>query len=403
MSLAQRAKLLKPSPILMLAARANELKAQGQNVISLSIGEPDWETYENIKEAGIEAIRGGATKYTPPSGIPDLKRAIAAQVSRDLKLDYSPTEVTVTTGAKFILFSALQCLVDPGDEVLLIAPFWASYTTMVELADGVPRVVLTSPERGFKATAAELEAAITPKTKALILNSPSNPTGMVYSEAELKALADVIRRHPRLHIISDDIYNRLVFDSPSDVEVAPHLLHVAPDLRSRVVVMNGASKSYAMTGWRIGWALGPSEIINAMSNYQSQSVSCATGVSQVAAVEAVRNSQASVRGTIEKLKQRRDFILEQLATIPGLKVYKPDGAFYLWLDLRAFLGLKGRTRLMQGSADLASALLDEHLVAAVPGVEFGLEGYMRLSYALENSRAKEAVDRMRTFFAELRK
>jgi aspartate aminotransferase len=239
-TLAKRAQLLKPSPILMLAARANELKAAGHNVISLTIGEPDWDTYDNIKEVAIGAIRVGMTKYTPSNGILELRKAIAEQVTADLGIPYDPSLVTVSSGAKFVLFSALQALVDPGDEVILVAPFWASYTTMVELAGGEPRIAVCDKTVDFKLTPELLRKAITPKTKVLLLNSPSNPTGKVYTRDELKALAVVLRDYPRIAIISDDIYNRLSFSE----KVSPHLLHVAPDLRDRVVILNGASKSY---------------------------------------------------------------------------------------------------------------------------------------------------------------
>lgn len=397
-NLAQRAKLLKPSAILMLAARANELKAAGHNVISLSIGEPDWETYENIKEAAIGAIRVGMTRYTPPAGIPELRKAVAEQASQDLGMLYEPSQVTVSTGAKFVLFAALQAVVDPGDEVLLVAPFWASYTTMVELAGGVPKIIVTDDAVDFKLTAASLKAAITSKTKMILLNSPSNPTGKVYSRDDLSALAEVLRANPQVVILTDDIYNRLSFES----KLAPHLLHVAPDLRDRVIVLNGASKSYAMTGWRIGWALGPKEVITAMSNYQSQSVSCASAVSQYAALEAVKNSDAHVAATVEKLRERRDFWISELQQIEGLRFSIPEGAFYLWINVQSYLGRSFKGKKLETSADLAAALLDDQMVAIVPGVEFGIDGYLRISYALENSKAKEAIERMKNFLYSLK-
>lgn len=397
-TLAKRAQLLKPSPILMIAARANELKAAGQNVISLSIGEPDWDTYENVKEVAIGAIRVGMTKYTPANGIPDLRKAIVEQASQDLGIDYDMTQATVSTGAKFVLFSALQTLVNPGDEVILVAPFWASYTTMVELAEGTPRIAVCDEKVGFKLTPEILRATITPKTKVLLLNSPSNPTGMVYTREELRKIADVLLEYPNIAVISDDIYNRLTFDG----KLAPHLLHVAPELRDRVVVLNGASKSYAMTGWRIGWALGPKHLIAAMTSYQSQSVSCATSIAQHAALEAIHNSEKDVTNTVEILRQRRDFLVTELEKIEGLKVYNPQGAFYIWMNIETYLGKTFKDRKLETSGDMAAALLDDQLVAVVPGVEFGLEGYFRLSYALENSKGKEAVERMRNFFYSLK-
>jgi len=397
-ALAKRAQLLKPSPILMLAARASELKAAGHNVISLSIGEPDWDTYENIKEVAIGAIRVGMTKYTPANGIPELRQAIAQQTSEDTGVVYDPSEVTVSSGAKFVLFAALQALVDPGQEVILVAPFWASYTTMVELAGGVPRIVVCEENTDFKLTPEQLRAAITPRTKLLLLNSPSNPTGKVYTREELKQLADVLKEHPHVAVISDDIYNRLSFDE----KVSPHILQVAPELRDRVIVLNGASKSYAMTGWRLGWALGPKAVVSAMTSYQSQSVSCATAVSQHAALEAIRNSDKNVAATVEKLRQRRDFLIEELHKIDGIRVAVPEGAFYLWVNVKPYIGKTYKGKLMETSADLSAGLLDDQLVAVVPGIEFGLDGYLRLSYALENAKGKEAVDRMKSFFYSLK-
>lgn len=396
--LAKRAQLLKPSPILMLAARAGELKAAGHNVISLTIGEPDWDTYENIKEAAIGAIRVGMTKYTPPAGIPELRKAIIEQASGDLGIPYELNQVTVSTGAKFVLFSALQAIVDPGDEVILVAPFWASYTTMVELAEGTPKIVVCDDKVDFKLTPELLRKTVTPKTKAILLNSPSNPTGKVYTRDELKKLADVLRDYPKVAVISDDIYNRLSFNE----KLAPHLLHVAPDLRDRVIVLNGASKSYAMTGWRIGWALAHKDIINAMTSYQSQSVSCATAVSQYAAVEAIRNSEAHVAATVEKLRDRRDALIAELHSVEGLKVAVPEGAFYLWVNVSRYMGRTHKGKVLKTSSDLSMALLDDQMVAVVPGIEFGLDGYFRLSYALEKEKGKEAVERMKNFFYALK-
>jgi aspartate aminotransferase len=391
--IANRAKLLKGSPILLLAARAGEMKAAGKDVISLSIGEPDWGTFDKIKEAAIASIQKGQTKYSPPAGIPELRKAVAAQTSKDLGLEYKFDEVTCSTGAKFVLFAALQALVNPGDEVILVAPFWASYSTMVELADGVPRIAVCDEDTDFKMTPAILEKAITPKTKVLLLNSPSNPTGKTYTRDELSALAEVLRRHPQIAVISDDIYNRLSFNA----KLAPHLLHVAPDLRSRVIVLNGASKTYSMTGWRLGWALGPKAVITAMSNYQSQSVSCASSPAQYGALEGILSCDADVERTVGVLREKRDVLLAELAKIPGVKTTVPEGAFYLWVGIKPFLGKKHNGKVVHTSADLCSLLLEEKLVAAVPGVEFGLEGYLRLSYALETAKGKEAIARIGDF------
>jgi aspartate aminotransferase len=397
-TLAKRAQLLKPSPILMLAAKANEMKAAGEDVISLTIGEPDWDTYENIKEAAVSSIRMGKTKYTPSNGIVELRRAIIAQTAADLGIQYDVSQVTVSSGAKFVLFAALQAMVDPGDEVILVAPFWASYTTMVELAGGIPKIAVCDESVDFKITPALLRSSITAKTKAILLNSPSNPTGKVYTKGELVKLAEVLREFPKVSVISDDIYNRLSFDS----KIAPHLLQAAPDLKDRVLVLNGASKSYAMTGWRLGWALGPKEVIAAMSSYQSQSVSCANATAQYAALEAIKNSDGEVAKTVRNLKERRDSLTAELHKIPGIKVAVPEGAFYLWVSIAPYMGKRLGDRTLHNSADLSAALLEVEKVAVVPGVEFGLDGYLRLSFALEKEQGHEAVVRMARFFKSLK-
>jgi aspartate aminotransferase len=398
MLLAKRAQLLKPSPILMLAAKANELKAAGHDVISLTIGEPDWATYDCIKEAGIKAIRDNLTKYTPPNGIPELRKAVAEQISGDLGVKYEAADITVSTGAKFILFSALQTIVDPGDEVILIAPFWASYSEMVMMAEGVPHIVKCGADSNFKITPEKLRSALNSKTKAILFNSPSNPTGMVYTRDEMKALAQVLKDHPRVIIISDDIYNRLMFKGE---EIAPHILHVAPELKDRVIVLNGASKSYAMTGWRIGWAAANKEIINAMSSYQSQSVSCAVGASQHAALTALSSCEPDIANTRKLLQQRFDFISSELRKIPNIIVHEPQGAFYVWMDVSKYLGKSCDGAKLATTNDMAKALLEKEKVAVVPGAEFGLEGYFRLSFALQNEKAKIAAERMGKFFASL--
>ncbi|MCB0384963.1 MAG: pyridoxal phosphate-dependent aminotransferase, partial [Bdellovibrionales bacterium] len=271
--LADRVASLKPSPTLALAAKAKELKKQGHDVYSLTVGEPDWDTFEQIKAAGIEAIKSGQTKYAPANGLPELREAICEQTILDLGHHYDADQVTVSAGAKFVLYSALQSLINPGDEVIIPSPYWVSYPTMVELAGGLPVIAACGPETGFKLTANALERTITPKTKMIILNSPSNPTGSVYSMEEWKQIGDVLKKHKQVIVLSDDIYNRLVFDSS---DVAPHILQATPDLADRTVVINGVSKTYSMTGWRLGWAVGPKDVIKAMTNLQSQSVSCAS-------------------------------------------------------------------------------------------------------------------------------
>lgn len=395
--LSKRAQSLKPSPTLAIAAKAKELAAAGHSVISLSVGEPDWDTFERIKEAGIAAIRKGQTKYTPSNGIPALREAIAAQVKHDFEVHYDPSEVTVSTGAKFILFSALQMLVDPGDEVLIPAPYWVSYPTMAELAGGIPRIIQTSEKNRFRLQKEELERAITPQSKVLILNSPSNPSGEILERKDLDGIADLMRKYPKLIVISDDIYNRLVFDKK---DLAPHLLQVAPELRDRIVIVNGASKTYSMTGWRLGWALGHKSIISAMTNYQSQTVSCAAPFTQTAAIEAIKNSEEDNHKAKLVLEERRNMFVEKLSKISGWKAEIPGGAFYVWADVRGLMGRTWKEKVLKGSSQIAECLLESQKVAVVPGAESGVEGYLRLSFALSEKDLDEAVRRIEAFTAE---
>ncbi len=398
MKLAKRTELMKPSPILALAVKANEMKAQGKDVISLTVGEPDWAVADHIKNAAIASVNANKNRYTPPNGIVELRKAVALQTSEHLGLKFDPSEVTVTSGAKMILFSALQVLCDPGQEVILMAPYWASYTTMVELAEAHYKVVKCGPESNFKMLPEQLEEAIGSNTRAIIFNSPSNPTGMIYTREELQALAAVLRKHPQVAILSDDIYNRLMFSGEA---VAPHILHVAPDLKDRTLVMSGASKSFAMTGWRIGWACGPKNMIGAMTAYLSQSVSCANATAQWASLEAVENGNETVKKSVQDLKERCDYWVNELKQIPNTKVYRPDGAFYIWFEVEKYFGKKYREKVMKNSTDLSLALLEDFLVAVVPGVEFGFEGYFRFSFAIENAQAKKACSRISSFFKEL--
>lgn len=395
--LSLRTKNLKPSPTLALAAKAKELKIQGHNVISLTVGEPDWDTFPSVKKAAIMAIENGDTKYTPANGIPELRKAIAEQVSKDLNLVYSPEEVTVSAGGKFVIFSALQAVIDPGDEVIIPSPYWVSYPTQVELAEGKPVIVETLKENNFTMTAEELEGAITKNTKMLIFNSPSNPTGNMYSEKALASLAKVLKKHPRILIMSDDIYNRLVFN---DSGLAPHLLQQAPELKERVIIINGVSKTYSMTGWRLGWALGPKKVISAMTNYQSQSVSCAAAFTQKASIQAIQGSEQDLKDSLVKLKKRRDFVIEHFNLLPNIYVDVPDGAFYIWVDINYYLGKKWKDIKVKNSSDFSTLLLESQMVATVPGIEFGQDGYLRISYALSETKVLEAIKRIQVFLTD---
>jgi len=398
MILSKRAQNLKTSPTLFLVAKAKELQAKGHPVISLTVGEPDWPTFPVAAKAGQEAIEKGITKYTPASGTVELRQAIVEKVKNEIGVDYAVKNVTVASGAKFIIFGALQMLCSPGDEVILNSPYWVSYPTMIELADGVPVIVECEAADHFKMTPEKLEKAITPKTRAFLFCSPSNPTGLVYTAEELKALAEVLRRHPHVYVISDDMYNRLMFDGS---RVAPHILQVAPDLKERVVLVNGGSKAYSMTGWRIGWALGPEKLITAMSDYQSQSTGSPSSISQYAAVAAIKHTEPDIAEVVKTLIHRKNAALEEFKKLPQLHVVEPQGAFYLWVEMKSLYGKTYKDRKIQSSKDFADILLNEYYVATVPGSECGCDGYLRLSFACSIQQMKEAIQRMATCIAQL--
>lgn len=398
MELSKRAQNLKTSPTLFLVAKAKELAAKGHNVISLTVGEPDWPTFKAPSDAGIEAIQKGLTKYTPANGTVELRKAISEKIKEELGFDYGVKQITVASGAKYIIFAALQMLCSPGDEVIIATPYWVSYPTMVELADGVPCIVECGEAENFKITPELLEKAINLKTKAFLFCSPSNPTGLQYTADELKALGDVLRKHPQVAIISDDIYNRLVFDGS---KVAPHILHVAPDLKDRTILVNGGSKAYSMTGWRIGWAAGPEKIITAMADYQSQSTGSPSSISQHALLSALKSSEADVNDVVKKLIARKKSGLKELATVEQFKVAEPQGAFYFWVDVRAVLGKSFNGKVIRTSKDFCDVLLDTFFVATVPGIECGTEGYMRLSFAVSEDTMKRAIARMKEFVSQL--
>lgn len=397
--LSKRAANLKTSPTLALVAKAKELQAKGHDVISLTVGEPDWPTLEVGAQAGIEAIKKGVTKYTAAQGTIELRQAIGAKIREELGAEYGPNEVMVGPGAKFVIFSALQMICDDGDEVILHSPYWVSYPTMIELSGGTPKIVDCGEKENFKITAAALEKAITPKTKGFLFCSPSNPTGLMYTETELKAIADVLRKHPRIVILSDDIYNRLVFDGS---KVAPHLLKIAPDLKDRLVTINGGSKAYSMTGWRIGWAAGPQTLIRAMGDYQSQSTGAPSSISQAAALAAIKGGEKDIGDAVKLLVKRRQTAMAALDRVPGLRAINPDGAFYLWVDVRAHAGKTHGTTKMTSDKEFCDVLLNEYYVATVPGVESGSPGYMRLSFATSEEKFAAACDRMRDMVSKLK-
>ncbi|WP_424969422.1 pyridoxal phosphate-dependent aminotransferase [Dinoroseobacter sp. S76] len=389
---------VKPSPTIAVTNMANELKAAGRDVIGLGAGEPDFDTPQNIKDAGKAAIDGGKTKYTAVDGIPELKKAIVAKFKRDNGLDYDTTQVTVANGGKQILINALMATMNPGDEVIIPAPYWVSYPDMVLLAGGEPVIAEASIQTGFKLTADQLEAAITPKTKWFIFNSPSNPTGAGYTKDELKELTDVLMRHPHVWVMTDDMYEHLVYDdfefcTPAQVE---------PGLYDRTLTCNGVSKAYAMTGWRIGYAAGPKELIGAMRKIQSQSTSNPCSVSQWAAVEALDGTQDYIPENNKTFQRRRDLVVDMLNAAEGISCPTPEGAFYVYPSIAGCIGKtsEGGTKIENDEA-FATALLEEKGVAVVFGAAFGLSPNFRVSYATSDEALTEACSRIQAFCAGL--
>lgn len=398
MELARRIRQIPPSATLALNAKANQLKAQGVDVVNFGVGEPDFDTPKNIREAGIRAINDGFTRYTPVGGIPELKDAIIKTFHDSYGLSYKPGEIMVSCGGKHALYNLFQVIFDQGDEVVVPAPFWVSYPPMLMLAEATPVIIPTREENGFKLTAAELKAKITPKTKGLILNSPSNPTGMVYTKAELEALAEVILAH-KLLVISDDIYDRILFDGASFVNLAM----LSPELKAQTFVLNGVSKTYAMTGWRIGYAAGPEQAIAAAVNLQSQSTSNPTSISQKASVEALNGPQDTVATMVKEFAWRRDDVYKRVMAIPGITSPKPGGAFYIFPNFSAYYD-RITPRPGQGhSQALAEYFLDEAQVAAVPGAEFGEDRCIRLSFATSRERIATGIARIEAALQKLGK
>ncbi|MBL4871374.1 MAG: pyridoxal phosphate-dependent aminotransferase [Robiginitomaculum sp.] len=375
------------------------MKAQGIDVIALSAGEPDFDTPDHIKQAAIDAIKAGKTKYTQVDGIIELKEAICAKFKRDNNLNYTPEQISIAPGGKPILYNAFVATLNPDDEVIIPAPCWVSYPEMVRLAGGVPIVVATSPETHFKITAEVLESAITPKTKWLVLNSPSNPTGMLYSASELSALAEVLRRHKHVMILTDDMYEHLLYGGKTFATIA----EIAPDLYDRTLTMNGLSKAYAMTGWRIGYGAGPASLIKLMSKVMAQTTSNACSISQWAAVEALNGPQDFIAERNLVFQTRRDYVIAQLNKAKGINCAMPDGAFYVYPDCQGLIGKTsaGGHRLMT-DMDVAQALLEEAHVAVVPGTAFHSSPNFRISYATDMRSLEMACQRIREFCEKVR-
>ena len=390
---------VKPSATLAATDKARELQAQGRDIISLSVGEPDFDTPDNIKEAGIKAIRDGKTKYTNTDGIIELKKAICAKFERENGLTYKPSQVNVSPGGKAVLYNAFVSTLSPGDEVIIPAPYWVSYPDMVLLAGGEFVTVMTGIETGFKMRPEDLEAAITPRTKWLLLNSPSNPSGAAYTRAELKALADVLLRYPQIWILTDDMYEHLVYGEFEYTTIA----QVEPGLYDRTLTMNGVSKAYAMTGWRIGYAAGPEPLIKAMGKVMTQTTSNPCSISQWAAVEALNGSQAFIAPNAKLFEGRRDLVVSMLNQATGLSCPTPEGAFYVYPSCEALIGKTAPSgQKIATDEDFVTALLEAEGCNAVHGAAFGLSPFFRISYATSNEVLEDACHRIQRFCASLR-
>ncbi len=397
--IAVRMNRISPSQTIAIATKARQLKAQGRDIISLSAGEPDFDTPQHIKQAAIDAIQRGETKYTDVAGTPALRRAVADSFKRDHGVDYKPEEVMVSTGGKQVIFNAMLATVEAGDEVIIPTPCWVSYPDIVQLAEGVPVFVPCGPNAGFKLRAEDLESAITPRTKWLMLNTPSNPTGAAYSAEDLRPICDVLLRHPNIWVFTDDIYAKLVYDGFKPATV----VEVEPRLRERTVTMNGCSKAYAMTGWRIGYCGAPVALIKAMDKLQSQSTSNASSVSQAAALAALTGPQDAIETMRAAYRERRDMVVEMLNAAQGLTCAKPEGAFYVFPSISGCLGKtsSGGTKITDDGA-FVTALLEEQGVAAVHGAAFVYPGHFRVSYATDTPSLRDACTRIQHFCAAMK-
>ena len=390
-------KRIKPSPTIAVTQKARELKAAGKDVIGLGAGEPDFDTPDNIKDAAIKAIKEGDTKYTAVDGTPELKKAISEKFKRENNLSYSTDQITVGAGGKHVIYNLMMATLNKGDEVIIPAPYWVSYPDIVMLAGANPIVVECSEEQGFKWTAKDLESVITNNTKWVILNSPSNPTGACYTEQEIRNLAQVLRRNPHVSVLSDDIYEHIIYDNFKFFTIAQ-----IPELKNKVVTMNGVSKSYAMTGWRIGYAAGEKEIIKAISKVQSQSTSNPSSISQAAAVEALNGTQDFISIRSKSFQERRDFVVSSLNDIDGINCLKPDGAFYVFPSCKGLIGKKDKSgKKLETDTDFVQSLLENNNVAVVQGSAFGLDGYFRVSYATSMEKLKVAMERIKSFCESL--
>jgi aspartate aminotransferase len=397
MKLARRLNSINPSPTLALTARAKALAAAGEDVVGFAAGEPDFDTPDHIKAAAVKALEEGFTKYTATAGTPELRAAICEKLKADNGLSYAPEQVMVSNGAKQCLYNFFQALLDDGDEVIIFNPAWVSYPEMVVLAGGTPVFVATREEDGWVPDPELFARAITPRTRAVVLNSPSNPTGAVLSAQALSALARVLERHPNVVVVSDDIYEKLLYTGQPFVEV----LNVAPQLADRTLVVNGLSKAFAMTGWRLGYAAGPKPLISAMQMIQDQSTSNASSIGQRAAVVALKGPKDTVEVMAREFLVRRDLFVAGLRALPGVRIRPPDGAFYVFPSFHGLLGKRHRGKPLEGSEHISQVLLDDYRLAAVPGAPFGGEGYLRLSFAASRATIEKGLVRLRDFVGGL--
>ena len=388
-------KRIKPSPTIAVTQKARELRAAGKDVIGLGAGEPDFDTPDNIKNAAIKAIRSGDTKYTAVDGTPALKKAIISKFKRENKLKYTLDQITVGTGGKQVLYNTFMATLNKGDEVIIPAPFWVSYPDMVLLAGGKPKIIKCTEQEGFKLTAKKLKKAITKKTKWLILNSPSNPTGAGYTKREIQNLANVLIKNKKVLILSDDIYEHVRYDNFNFFTIAQ-----IPKLKDRTLTMNGVSKSYAMTGWRIGYAAGPKDIIKAIGKIQSQSTSNPSSISQAAAVEALNGKQGFIKTRAKAFRDRRNFVVKSLNNIKGIHCLTPNGAFYVFPSCKGLLNKKTK---LKTDTNFVQSLLEKENVAVVQGSAFGLDGYFRISYATSMKNLKKAMSRIKSFCESINK
>jgi len=391
-------KRIKPSPTIAVTQKAKELKASGKDIIGLGAGEPDFDTPDNIKEAAIKAIKDGDTKYTAVDGTPTLKNAIIKKFKRENNLDYKLDQITVGTGGKQVIYNAMMATLNNGDEVVIPAPYWVSYPDIVLLAGGTPVILECNEKQEFKIRPSDLEKSITKKTKWIILNSPSNPTGACYAEKDIKEIGKILEKHPHVFILSDDIYEHVTYENFKFFTIAQ-----IDSLKDRVLTMNGVSKAYSMTGWRIGYAAGPKDIIKAIAKIQSQSTTNPSSISQAAAVEALNGTQSFIQERSKSFQERRDFVVKELNAIDGINCLKPDGAFYVFPSCKKLIGKKdNKGREIKNDTDFVQSLLENNGIAVVQGSAFGLEGFFRISYATSMENLKKALEKISIFCKSLK-